>query len=117
MINEAFFVFWFFLPVGLATIAALFAGRIRFLQKFSYPADFYLKIREKRILGEHKTIRGFIVGVIIGIGTVYLQVFLYKYFGFLSNVIPLNYRLVDPVILGSLFWFWSNVWGRRKKFF
>lgn len=117
MIKDLFFVFWFFSPAGVATVAALLAGKSSLLQRYSYPADFYLKIRKKRIFGEHKTIRGFIVGVITGIGTVYLQVFLYNNIGFLRKLLPLDYSLVDPIVLGSLFGFGAMFGDGIKSFF
>ena len=102
ILKELFFVFWFFAPAGLANIAAFSAGKIPVLKKYSYPVDFYKKYRGKRILGDHKTIRGFLAGIVVGIATVCLQIFLFQHVFMLRHVLPLNYNHVNPWILGTL---------------
>jgi CDP-2,3-bis-(O-geranylgeranyl)-sn-glycerol synthase len=117
MINELIFVWWFFMPSGVANIAAFFSGKIPYFKKFSYPADFYIKFRGKRLLGEHKTIRGFIFGVISAIAIVYLQIYLYNSFGFIRDIVPLDYNLVNPYIFGFLSGFGALFGDSVKSFF
>jgi len=79
MLKSLLFVFWFFLPVGLSNIAAFLSSKIPLVKKFNFPLDFYLKFRNKRVFGDHKTIRGIIFGTLISIAIVYLQIYLYNH--------------------------------------
>jgi len=54
----------FFLSAGFANMVPVFFAKI--FPKLNYPMDFFLTFRGKRLLGEHKTIRGFIGGSLIG---------------------------------------------------
>lgn len=93
-------ILWFFLPAGLGNLAPILANKIPAIQKYTYPLDFHKKFRGKRIFGNHKTIRGLISGIIIGIITVYLQVFLYNHFQFFRYVSLFNYNHINPLLLG-----------------
>lgn len=100
--NNLFFAFWFFLPSGIANMTPVFASHMPFFKKYSYPLDFYKKINGKRIFGDHKTIRGIILGVFMGIVSVFLQQYLYLQFSFLRDISGLNYSNTQPLILGGL---------------
>jgi hypothetical protein len=117
MLQEIFFAYWFFIPVGLATLAAFFSGKLTFLKKFSYPIDGYKTFRGKRILGSHKTIRGFLAGIIVAIVTVYIQVFLYKHSALLRSILPIDYNSIDPLVFGFLCGFGSLAGDAVKSFF
>ncbi len=97
-----FFVLWYFLPAGLANTAPIFAGHLQFLKQFNYPLDGYLKFKGKRILGDHKTIRGIIAGIIVGIVVSWMEVWLYREFKGIREVITLDYNQLNPFLLGSL---------------
>lgn len=64
-------IVWFLLPGGFASIAAGISGKL--LPRLNYPLDFYLKFRGKRIFGDHKTIRGVVIGIIVGLVVYILQ--------------------------------------------
>lgn len=117
MIKEIFFVFWFFFPTGLANVAAFCSGKIPYIKSFSYPVDFNKKFRGKRILGDHKTIRGFIFGIVVGVITVYIQILLFQNFKFLRDIIPIDYNSINPVILGGLEGFGALFGDSFKSFF
>ena len=117
MIKDLIFVFWFFGPAGLATVAALVAGRSKLLKKFSYPADFYFKFRGKRVLGDHKTIRGFVVGVFTAVFFVSLQAPIMQIFPGFRKLIPLDYNSINPAILGFLLGFGAMFGDAVKSFF
>jgi CDP-2,3-bis-(O-geranylgeranyl)-sn-glycerol synthase len=53
-------------------------------------------------LGENKTFRGFISGIISAIIIVYLQIFVYNQFSFIRDNLPLNYNSINPIIFGAL---------------
>lgn len=115
--KELFFVLWFFAPAGLANMSAFFSSKIRFLKKFNQPVDANLKFRGKRILGSHKTIRGFIFGTLLAIIGVYIEVFLYLKIPFLQTFIPIDYTTINPVLLGFLLGFGALVGDSVKSFF
>jgi len=55
-------VFWFFLPIGLANITPFFVRH--HLQFLDRSIDFGVRYRGRRIFGDHKTIRGLLVGIL-----------------------------------------------------
>jgi CDP-2,3-bis-(O-geranylgeranyl)-sn-glycerol synthase len=117
MLKELIFVGWFFLPAGVSNIAAFMSGKYPFLRRFSHPVDFGIKVRGKRILGDHKTIRGFVFGIIAAIIIVYLQIYLYNKFSFISSLIPINYNSVNPLVFGFLSGFGALFGDSVKSFF
>ena len=117
MFENVFFSLWFFAPAGFANLAAFLAGKMRFLKKFNYPVDCYLKFRGKRILGAHKTFRGFITAILVGALICLVQVFLYEQFSGLRSIIPLDYTGINPLLLGSLLGFGALFGDSAKSFF
>lgn len=117
MLEMIFFTLWFFAPAGCANLAAFLSGKIRFLKKFNYPADFYLKFSGKRILGDHKTVRGFISAIIMGIVICMLEVYLYNTFFSIRQLVYLDYSTVNSVLLGALLGFGALFGDALKSFF
>lgn len=117
MIQDILFVIWFFGPAGVAILAAFYAGKLPYLKDFSYPVDCYAKFRGKRIFGSHKTIRGFIVGILSSIATVYLAVYLYAQFPLVREWITLDYSRINPMLLGFLLGFGALFGDAIKSFF
>lgn len=111
------FILWFFLPAGFGNIAPIIAAKSLALQKYSFPLDFNKKFRKKRIFGDHKTIRGLIVGVGIGIITVYLQVFIYNHWQFVRDVSIVDYNELNPLLFGFLASFGALLGDAIKSFF
>ncbi|MEX1997284.1 MAG: CDP-archaeol synthase [Candidatus Andersenbacteria bacterium] len=68
-------VLWFFLPALVANIAPVLAARYRWLPRLAYPLDGYRIITGERILGDNKTMRGLIMGLLFGSVTGLLQYF------------------------------------------
>jgi CDP-2,3-bis-(O-geranylgeranyl)-sn-glycerol synthase len=97
MINEIIFVFWFFAPSGVSNIAAFLAGKNPVLKQFATPVDFGLKYRGRRILGDNKTFRGFISGIIASILIVYLQIYLYQSLPIITLLIHLFLELYQDL--------------------
>jgi CDP-2,3-bis-(O-geranylgeranyl)-sn-glycerol synthase len=117
LLKELFFAFWFFAPAGLANVLAFGSGKIKSLRKYNYPADFNLKLHGKRLLGSHKTIRGFVIGVIASIAGVYLQIYLYNVLWFFPKLLSLNYNAVNPILFGFLLGFGALLGDSVKSFF
>ena len=116
-IRDLLFVFWFFGPAGLSNLAAFLASKISFLKPLNQPVDFGLHFRKKRILGTHKTIRGFIAGILVAILIVYLEVFLYQNIRWVRTIIPIDYTHINPVLLGFLLGFGALAGDSVKSFF
>lgn len=110
-------VLWFFLPAGLGNLAPIIAAKIPILKKYSHPIDNLQKFRGKRILGDHKTVRGLIAGICAGIITVYLQVILYNHFHFFRSVSIINYNAINPFLFGFLCSFGALFGDGLKSFF
>lgn len=117
MLESIFFSLWFFAPAGFANLAAFGAGKIRMLKKYKYPVDGYAKFRGKRVLGAHKTIRGFVAAVVCGIIICSLQVYFYDSFPTIRAIVPLNYSSANPILLGTLLGFGALFGDAVKSFF
>ncbi|HSX05849.1 MAG TPA: CDP-archaeol synthase, partial [Candidatus Saccharimonadales bacterium] len=79
--KDILFALWFFLPAALANGVPVLVVKIPGLAKLEAPMDFGLSYRGKRILGAHKTWRGFIAGVLTSILTLWLQQLAVAHFG------------------------------------
>lgn len=103
-------IFWFFMPAAVATMAPVL---FKWLPIFDTPIDFGKKLNGMPIFGPHKTYRGFIVGVIFAIATVYLQ----------KSITPdrsywlVNYAMVSAISLGFLQGFGALLGDLIKSFF
>lgn len=98
-------ILYLFLPAGLANMAAPFGAMI--LPQLSFPADFGKTFRGKRIFGDHKTIRGFVLGALAGVLCLYLQKYLYLSSSFFKSMSLIDYSTIPPIFglslgLGSL---------------
>ena len=111
------FVLWFFLPAGFGNIAPIIAAKIQTLQIYSFPLDFNKKFHKKRIFGNHKTIRGLIAGIGIGILTAYIQVFLYNHLQFIKDISIVDYNKINPLLFGFLASFGALFGDAVKSFF
>lgn len=57
---------WFFLPGLIANMAPVYAHRYNWLPLLNYPIDGGWRLGKYRVLGNNKTIRGLVVGLITG---------------------------------------------------
>lgn len=67
---------WFFLPIGIANVVPFLVRH--HLHRIAVPLDARRTFRGKRILGDHKTLRGLLAGVIAGglVGMIQRELFL-----------------------------------------
>lgn len=93
---------WLFLPAGIANMAPIFVSKLPWLSGLNFPMDFYIQYKGKRLLGDHKTIRGMISGVFLGIITVWIQKELYGNSEFVRTVSLLDYSAISALLLGTL---------------
>lgn len=117
ILKELLFVFWFFAPAGVANVMAFFSSKIPYVKKFNQPVDARIKFRGKRILGSHKTIRGFVFGITMAIVCVYVEIFLYNQIPLLQDLLPIDYKTIDPITLGFLLGFGALAGDAIKSFF
>lgn len=82
-------VIFLFLPAGIANLVPPFA--VLLLPKFNQPLDFHQSFRGHRIFGDHKTIRGLIVGIIFAGITFELQKYLYLSFDHIRSFSLIDY--------------------------
>lgn len=104
MKNDILFALWFFLPAGIANVTPILAVKVPGLRNWNTPLDLRKSYRGKRLLGDHKTWRGIITGILIGTlfigfqawltdGSEWLQDLTYPY---------INYDSASILILGFL---------------
>lgn len=102
--NTILFSLWFFLPAGIANMMPVFAAKI--FPKWNKPLDFGLSYKGKRIFGDHKTVRGIVIGILSGIVIACLQTF-----G------PSEYMKGNPIVFGFLLSFGALFGDAVKSFF
>jgi len=97
---------YFMLPCYFANMAPPIAKRLGILKFLDKPVDFNFKIKNQPILGKHKTLRGFIVGIIVAICVCIFQKYLFR-FDFFFKISLLNYDKVNAFLFGLLMGFGS----------
>lgn len=70
--------FWFFLPGYFTNMAASLSSKIKFLEPIAIPIDGGKKFMGKPLLGNHKTLRGYLAGIVASLIAVIIQHFLYN---------------------------------------
>jgi len=116
--QDILFALWFFAPAGIANSSPVFANKIPVLHKLGMPIDGGKTFRGKRIFGDHKTVRGFIVGVITGFTVAGLQMFLYKNVAWLTELSPtIDYSEPIVLLMGAALGFGALAGDAVKSFF
>lgn len=95
-------IIYFLLPAALANMMPVFVK-----EKYEYlnkPIDFGLKIGDKRILGDNKTFRGLIAGIVGSYLVVYLQLILSD-FSFFRDLSLVDYSTISFLSFGFLMGF------------
>jgi len=98
---------YFILPAYVANMFPVFARALKL------PGG---RVISQKWFGGHKTYRGFTAGIIGGILTVYLQLYLSNY-NFFKNISLLDYSAVNLIFLGFLFGFGAMLGDLIKSFF
>lgn len=117
MFDKILFALYFFLPAGIANGTPVIVSKIPFLKKLNYPLDFNLMFRGKRILGDHKTVRGLISGVLMGILTAYVLKMGYDNSSFIRSFSPIDYDAFSIFLFGGLSGLGAIVGDSVKSFF
>lgn len=102
------------LPAYFANMAPVFVkNKFVFLD---IPVDFNKNFLGQPIFGKKKTIRGFLIGIIVSIIIVIIQKFLFQ-FNFIKAISLINYDQQNFLILGFLFGFGALFGDLVKSFF
>ena len=116
--NDILTILWIFLPVGVANTGPVTASRLPFLKKYNQPLDFGKTFMDKRIFGDHKTIRGIIAGGIVGLFTAGLQMLLSDGFSWPENYsMGLDYSSSMILVMGLFMGFGALLGDAIKSFF
>jgi CDP-2,3-bis-(O-geranylgeranyl)-sn-glycerol synthase len=105
---------YFFLPGYLANMAPVIARG--HLEVLAAPIDGGRSWRGRRILGDHKTWRGILAGVVTGALVFVVQRWVYQS-GFARGLALLDYGSADPVLPGALLGLGAGVGDAVKSFF
>lgn len=104
ILHEIFFALWFFLPAGIANMMPIFAARWPIIKHWEFPMDFGLSFRGKRVFGEHKTVRGLIIGIIFATLTLWLQQLAARHVGWVADWTDhIDYTTLPVLALGPVF--------------
>lgn len=118
LFKELFFALWFFLPAAIANMMPIFAAHWKFIQQYDFPIDFHRSFRGKRIFGEHKTIRGLVVGMIFATLILWLQQLAVAHIHFVAELTDqVDYRTLPVFVLGPLFGFAAIAGDAIESFF
>jgi CDP-2,3-bis-(O-geranylgeranyl)-sn-glycerol synthase len=116
--NDLLFSLWFFAPAGFANMAPIFAARAPYLKGLTYPLDGGKSFRGRPILGPHKTLRGLVAAILVGIAAVNLQRVLYVNYDFFRSISDsVNYAVINPLALGALLGAGAIIGDAAKSFF
>jgi len=102
---------WLFLPAAIANITAWFLRSVNFV---NYPLDCGYKFRGKALLGNNKTFRGFLFGILAAIITAIVQRLFYQQ---LNSFSIIDYTKTNPILLGFLLGFGALFGDSLKSFF
>ncbi len=112
------FALWFFLPAGIANSAPVFANKIPLLSRLGMPIDRGKTFRSKRIFGDHKTVRGFVAGIISAIAVTVLQMILYSNFEWAETISrSIDYSNPIVILMGASLGFGALAGDAIESFF
>jgi CDP-2,3-bis-(O-geranylgeranyl)-sn-glycerol synthase len=93
---------YFFLPAYFCNMTPPLLKKAKIFEFLAKPIDFNKKFFDNLpILGSHKTFRGAIFGILIGMSVVFFQYFLYR-FPFFKKISILDYQEINILFLGFL---------------
>jgi CDP-2,3-bis-(O-geranylgeranyl)-sn-glycerol synthase len=107
-------ILYFLLPAAIANIGASASSKL--FPNWNSPIDYNKTFRGKRILGNHKTIRGFVCGTLIGFIIYILQIQLYNSNPYFNKISFINYKTL-PIYIGLLLSAGALLGDAVKSFF
>jgi CDP-2,3-bis-(O-geranylgeranyl)-sn-glycerol synthase len=104
VVHDLLFALWFFFPAAIANVTPIFMAAVPQLKKFDAPMDFGKTFRGKRLLGSHKTWRGFISGMLFATLALWLQQLAVMHWGWAQDLTrEVDYVDLPTLVLGPLF--------------
>jgi CDP-2,3-bis-(O-geranylgeranyl)-sn-glycerol synthase len=100
--HQILFSLWLFWPAGMATLIPVLVAHTPGLRNWNWPMDFGKKWRGRRLLGEHKTWRGFLAGWLVGSIWAVGQAFVYSHTSFIQSIYPLGFSPAVFIWVGIL---------------
>ena len=97
MLGDILFVLWFLLPAGVANMAPVLAKHWAWLKPLNKPVDGGRTWRGHRLLGDHKTWRGFVAGWLLATVFVLIQFWLYRHTSVFSDFYRLSIEGLNPL--------------------
>src|SRR3989344_2116848 len=107
--------FWFFLPAYAANCTPVVASKIKSLP--GHPLDLHFCYNGSRLLGDNKTWRGLVSGVVVAVIVCYLQRLLYLWSGSIQNLSVFDYQHGNSWVLGGLLGVGALTGDAVKSFF
>lgn len=98
-------------------MAPVFASKLPLLKQLSAPIDGRRHWRGQRLLGENKTIRGYVAAIVMGAMTTWLQRDIFGVPTQLQPLFPLSYYEVNSFLLGGLLGLGAILGDSVKSFF
>src|SRR5579863_5895584 len=102
MLKDILLAVWFFLPAAVGNATPIIAAKLPYLENWTFPLDGYAMFHGKRLLGDHKTVRGLFTGILAGSATAFLQVELYSNVAWVREIVALDYSRINPLLFGTL---------------
>lgn len=104
MFSEILFALWFLLPAAFANVAPIFSAATPGLKRWQTPMDGGFSFRNKRLLGDNKTWRGFISGIVAATFTLWLQQLAFQQYEWAQAISGnIEYNALPTLLLGPLF--------------
>jgi CDP-2,3-bis-(O-geranylgeranyl)-sn-glycerol synthase len=100
--HRILFALWVFWPAGIATLLPVLAAHMPVLKNWSALMDAGRSWRGRRLLGDHKTWRGFLAGWLGGSLWAGVQVLIFHHSGFIRSIYPAGFNPEFFIWLGIL---------------
>lgn len=95
---------WFFAPAGIANVTPIIVAKVPMLRNWNAAVDGGRTFRGVRILGSHKTWRGFVTGIILATITLWIQQLLVAHAMWAAHfTTSIDYAKLPTLIVGPLF--------------
>jgi CDP-2,3-bis-(O-geranylgeranyl)-sn-glycerol synthase len=105
---------YFAAPGLIANMSPILGKNI--LKSLAKPIDFRYKFCGRRLFGDHKTIRGFLLAIFTG-GLLGFVQYLIRDISFFSSISYINYTLGISILIGAVFGFAALFGDAVKSFF
>src|SRR6185295_2897067 len=114
MVNIYLESFWLALPAFAANMAPVIVQKLHAFEKLNVPIDGGKSLFGKRIFGEHKTVRGLLIGTLAGIFIVAVQ---YAAVNFFELPFAHLHSLTEFLLFGALSGFGALMGDAIESFF